>query len=286
MYACGSTTGAGAAAGADTGADTAPPLQVLHELQPVEAVGHASQALASQQLFLHEKIFDNKPRRPSFEPQPLSQAGAAHGSQAAISAPQLGPQAGAAQPDPHGAAISAPQLGPHGSQEAISAPQLGPHEPHDSLPFKPQSFPFKPRSAERIGLRGAQQLVSTPQLGAPHGLQAAISAPQLGAAQPDPHGAAISAPHVGPAPQPDPQPDPQDAISAPQDGSAIDVSQQELEAPHPRPPSNRCNKSPPKLWPQRLAPRTNEPTTMLNFIEPISLRILFTDCESQDNSNG
>ena len=66
-------------------------------------------------------------------------------------------------------------------------------------------------------------------------LHDAISAPQLGAApqpdlQPDPHGAAISAPQLGPAPQPDPQ---GAAISAPQDGSQTDVSQQELDAPQP-----------------------------------------------------
>jgi hypothetical protein len=278
MYACGSTTGAGVAAGEAIGAETAVPP---HELQP-EATGDAQESQAdgaSQQLlFLHEKILASRPRLPNFDPQPhpLSQDGAAaQGSHAAISAPQLGPQLGAAQPEPHGAAISAPQLGPadaHGSQEAISAPQLGAQaDLQASLPFMPQSLPFKPRSAERIGVRGAQQELSTPQLGAAeaHGSHEAISAPQLGpqlgAAHPDPHGAAISAPQVGPAPQPDPQ---GAAISAPQLGSQTDVSQQELEAPQPRPPSRRLNRSPPKLCPQRLAPRTNEPTTMLNFIEP------------------
>ena len=109
-----------------------------------------------------------------------------------------------------------------------------------------------PLRASRIGVRTLQQLV-----GAQAGAQA-ISAPQDGA-QPDPQGAAISAPQLGPAPQPDPQgaaisapqlgphPLPQGAISAPQDGSQTEVSQQELEAPQPFPPSKRLKRSPPKL---------------------------------------
>ena len=216
MYACGSTTGAGAAIGAAAGA--APP----HELQPEGA--HESQlTTASQQLLLlHLKILASKPRFPSLLPQPLSQDGAPQGSQAAISAPQLG-----AAPQPEAQpAISAPQLGPaphagapHGSQD--SAPQLGAQaDLQECLLFKAQSLAL---SAERIGLRGAQHEL--------HELQDAISAPQLGAApQPDPQGAAISAPQLGPAPQPDPQ---GAAISAPQDGSQTDVSQHELDAPQP-----------------------------------------------------
>lgn len=221
-YACGSTTGAGAAAGAATGAATDVPP---HELQPAGAA-HESQATAVSQheLFLQEKIFASRPR--FFKPRPLSQDGAPQGSQAAISAPQLGAA-------PH-AAISAPQLGSadaHGSQEAISAPQLGAHaDLHANLPLSEQSFPFKPLRAERRGLRGAQHGLSTPQLGVPHGSHEAISAPQLGAApQPDPHGAAISAPHDGSAAQPDPH----GAISAPHDGSETEVSQHELDAPQP-----------------------------------------------------
>jgi hypothetical protein len=117
-----------------------------------------------------------------------------------------------------------------------------------------------------MGRRGAQHELASPQP-EPH---EAISAPQLGpqlgaAPQPDPHGAAISAPQLGPAPQPDPH---GAAISAPQDGSETDVSQQELEAPQPRPPSKRDKRSPPKLWPQRLALSTIDPTRMFNFIEP------------------
>ena len=255
-YACGSTTGAGAAAGAATGAATDVPP---HELQPAGAA-HESQATGASQheLFLQEKIFASRPRC-FFKPHPLSQDGAAQGSQAAISAPHVG---AAPQPDPHGA-ISAPQVGAaQGSQAAISAPQLGAQA---NLPFNPQSLPFKPLRAERRGLRGAQHGLSTPQLGVPHGSHEAISAPQLGAApQPDPHGAAISAPHDGSAAQPDPH----GAISAPHDGSATEVSQHELDAPQPCPPSRRLNRSPPKLCPQRLAPRTNEPTTIFIFIEP------------------
>jgi len=151
----------------------------------------------------------------------------------------------------------------------------------ESLLFKPQSLALR---AERIGLRGPQHELSTPQLGAePH---EAISAPQLGAqlgaAQPDPHGAAISAPQLGPAPQPDPH----GAISAPQDGSATDVSQHELEAPQPRPPSKRCKRSPPKLWPQRLALSNIDPTRMFIFIEPnlptyfLSLTIMYKSTET------
>ncbi|MCE3017422.1 MAG: hypothetical protein LW870_16295 [Pirellula sp.] len=232
-YACGSTTGAGAAAGAATGAEP-------HELQPA---GAASQAVAqplSQHAFdLHLKILESKPPPSFLEPHPLSQAGAAHGSHALISAPQVG-----AQPDPQGAAISAPQDGPHGSQ-LISAPQLGAQALFAfnavSLHF---SLPFMPLRASRIGVRTVQQLVgaqavSTPQLG-PQG--AAISAPQLGPVpHPDPQGAAISAPQLGAAPLP------QGAISAPHDGSQTVVSQQELEAPQPFPPSRRLKRSPPKL---------------------------------------
>jgi len=209
-------------------------------------------------------------------PHPLSQDGAPQGSQAAISAPQLGPQLGAgSQPEPHGAAISAPQLGPH----AVSAPQLGAQaDLQESLFFRPHSFALR---AERMGRRGAQHELS-PQLGAePH---EAISAPQLGAQlgaapQPDPHGAAISAPQLGPAPQPDPH---GAAISAPQDGSHTDVSQQELDAPHPRPPSKRDKRSPPKLWPQRLALSTIDPTRMFNFIEPnLPTYFFVTDYDAQ-----
>ena len=208
------------------GVDTGAPPQELH---PLGADPHESQFVAASQLelrpLLHLKILASKPRLPFFRPHPLSQDGAPQGSQAAISAPQLGPQLG-----PYGAAISAPQLGPalYGSH-AVCAPQLGAQaDLLDSLLFNPQSLALRP---ERIGLRGPQHELSTPQLGAePH---EAISAPQLGAklgaAQPDPYGAAISAPQLGPTPQPDPH----GAISAPQDGSATDVSQHELEAPQP-----------------------------------------------------
>lgn len=47
------------------------------------------------------------------------------------------------------------------------------------------------------------------------------------------------------------------------------VSQQELFAPTPCPPNSRWRSSPPKLCPQRLAPKTIDPTRILNFIEPI-----------------
>jgi hypothetical protein len=44
------------------------------------------------------------------------------------------------------------------------------------------------------------------------------------------------------------------------------VSQQELEAPQPFPPSKRLNRSPPKLCPLSVAPRTIEPTMIFHFI--------------------
>ncbi len=224
---------------------------------------------------MHLKILASKPPCLRFMPHPLSQDGAPQGSQAAISAPQLG---AAPQPDPQGA-ISAPQLGPapHAGApqglQAVSAPQLGAQaDLQESLLFRPQSLALR---AERIGLRGPQHELSTPQLGAPHGSQEAISAPQLG---PQLGAAAQLGAQLGAAPQPDPQ---GAAISAPHDGSATDVSQQELEAPQPRPPSKRCKRSPPKLCPQRLALSNIDPTSMFNFIEPnlptyiLSLTIMY-----------
>jgi hypothetical protein len=73
----------------------------------------------SHEDFLQEKIFENRPRFFFPHPHPVSQLGAAQGSQAAISAPQLGAALQGSQ-----AAISAPQVGPHGSH--ASTPQLGP----------------------------------------------------------------------------------------------------------------------------------------------------------------
>lgn len=264
-YACGSTTGAGAAgaaAGAGVGATAGAEPQELQEL----AVGHASHAVGqpeSQQLFF-EKILPSNPP-PHRLPHPVSQLGAAHGSQAAISAPQVGPQA----------AISAPQVGPHADPQ-------GSHDVSQQLfldASMPRSIAFLQakslRIASKIGVRrGVQQLASTPQLGPqPHG--SAISAPHVGAA----HGSATSHPQDGPSkpfprrPQPlpqfansAPQDGSQEAISAPHDGSQTEVSQQELAAPQPLPPNNRPKRSPPKLWLLRAAPRTIEPTTIFHFI--------------------
>ncbi|MFN7841706.1 MAG: hypothetical protein ACK5N9_08280 [Pirellula sp.] len=260
-YACGSTTGAGAAgaaAGAGVGAAAG---AVPHELQELP-VGIASQAVGqpeSQQIFF-EKILPSNPP-PHRLPSPLSQLGAAHGSQAAISAPQDGPQA----------AISAPQVGPHGSHDVSQQLFLDASMPRSIAFLQAKSL----RIASKIGVRrGVQQLASTPQLGPqPHG--SAISAPQVGAAQ----GSAPSHPPDGPSnplprrPQPlpqfansTPQEGSHEAISAPHDGSQTEVSQQELEAPQPLPPNNRPKRSPPKLWLLRAAPRTIEPTTIFHFI--------------------
>jgi len=83
---------------------------------------------------LPEKIFASKPQC-FLPPNPLSQDGAElQGSQAAISAPQLGP----AIPKPHGEASSAPQLGPIGSLQPDAHADL-----QASLPFRLLSLPFK-----------------------------------------------------------------------------------------------------------------------------------------------
>ncbi|XZE20698.1 hypothetical protein SH449x_000582 [Pirellulaceae bacterium SH449] len=191
----------------------------------------------------------------------------AHGSQAAISAPQDGPR-----DSPHGAS-SAPQVGPqadpHGSQAVSQQLDFVANRPRRRARFQAKSL----RIPSRIGVpRGGQQDGSTPQVG-PQPQGAAISTPQVGAAQ----GSAISQPQDGPEnrlpnkplPHPaisTPQDGSHEASSAPQDGSQTEVSQQELEAPQPLPPNNRLKRSPPKLWPLRAAPRTIEPTKMFHFI--------------------
>ena len=241
-YALGSTTGAGAA-GAATG-EAAGAETPEQELQVLLGAAHESHAFASQQLFfLQEKIFESNPQ-PSFldpQPQPLSQLAALpQGSQAAISAPQLGPQPPAPQPPAHPAAfpqgsqaaISAPQVGPQPllqpwPQPAVSAPQLGSQQLlflHGDVRLQRSALIALKRPINGF-LRHPHEGASTPQLG-PHALHPAISAPQLGpqppapqlpapqplahpAALPQGSQAAISAPQLGPQP-PDPQlPDPQ-----------------------------------------------------------------------------
>lgn len=269
-YALGSTTGAGGAgaasaegAGAATGAEDP---QLLHP--PVQPDPQESQAAASQQDFFLKIIPSNFGRlilRP--HPHPLSQDGAQ-----AVSQPQLG---AALQPLLHGSAISHPQVGPapqpllHGDSHpqlgsAISQPQDGPASQH---PLLQASFALTfLRRAKRGFLRGVQQgsATSHPQLGAAQ-LGAAISQPQDGPApQPLLHGSAISHPQLGSALQPLLQPE---ANSHPQLGSTT-VSQQLVSQPQPLPPSIRLSRPCPKLWLQRLTPRTKVPISMFHFIEP------------------
>lgn len=180
------------------------------------------------------------PHRPA--PAPLSQAPASHdgfsklASIAFLRASTLrtkssrGRLRGARTAPP-----SAPQEGPAAAAQPASIPQEGPPTPAPA----PQPAP-------------AAQPPSVPQLG------------PLPQSPPRPP----SLPQLGPLPnRPPPIPPPQ-MPSLPQEGPATAVSQQLVSHPLPLPPSMRLSRSIPKLWLQRPAPRTKEPTNMFHFIEP------------------
>ena len=229
----------------------------------------------------HPRFLKILPSRPPFLPQqPVShpqgaatsqpQLGAAQrvlqaGAQA-VSQPQLGAAQVGAQADPQGSQpVSHPRLQPsrlhfdrcnartsssnglrRGLQQDVSHPQLG-----------AQALSIPQLGAHPLPQAGAHAF-SIPQLGAQPVLQAgahAFSIPQLGAAQPLLHAGA----------QPFPQADSHPQLGAAQAGV---VSQQVLSHPQPFNPSMRSSNPPAKVWVQRLAPSTIDPTSMFHFIEP------------------
>jgi hypothetical protein len=130
--------------------------------------------------------------------------------------------------------------------QATSQPQAGSQiEPQGSS---------QPQTGSQIEPQGSSQ----PQAGSQIEPQE-LSRPQVGS-QTEPQGSS--------QPQAGSQIEPQGA------GSQTTVSQQVLSQPLPFRPSIRSSKSKPKLWEQKLIPKTMTPTKIVRFMEPRLLRLL------------
>jgi len=171
--------------------------------------------------------------------------------------PFLGEQLGASQQ----LVTSQPQAGSQLTAQGTSQP-LSQHDfPPNNLSNKPfLGAPQVAISQPQAGSQTEPQGASKPQTGSQTGPQGA-SHPQAGS-QTGPQGAAqgASSPQVGS------QPTLQGATSQ------TTVSQQVLSHPLPLRPSIRSSKSKPKLWEQKLVPRTMTPTRIVRFMEPRLLR--------------
>jgi hypothetical protein len=211
-----------------------------------------SQPLSQPQPLLQPNLPNSLSNSPPcfLEPQQLSHEGASQpqaGSQHdGASQPQAGsqhdgasqPQAGSAHPQ---AGASHPQAGSQPLSQPLSHPQLFLQE--KSLLSNPPCF-FFAQGSQQESHDGASQ----PQAGSQHD-----GAPQVGASQPQ---AGSAHPHAG--------------ASQPQAGSHGEsqhpVSQQLLALPQPLTPSIRSKRSKPKLWLQRLQPRTRAIVIIVRFI--------------------